>query len=185
MLHSAFAQYKAIVENLNRAADDWLLGLLLRGVFLAVLFVYFFNSALTKFDGFPYAISDAAYFQILPSVVEAAGFDASAVGFLPWGLIVYAGSFAEILLPILIVIGALTRLAALGMIGFVFVQSYVDIAFHGVGPDTVGQWFDRLSDSAILDQRAFWIAVLSALVLKGAGAVSVDALLVKQEKEKL
>ena len=72
--------------------------------------------------------------------------------------------------------GAFTRLAALGMIGFTLVQSYVDIAFHGADAETVGSWFDRFSDAAILDQRALWVFLLAYLVIRGAGMLSVDYL---------
>ncbi len=160
--------------------DGWLPGLLARFVFAAVLLVYYLNSAATKvgegITGF-FSVGDNAYFQILPSVVEAYGYDASQVPFFPWDLIVIAGTYAEFVLPILIVLGLFTRLAALSMIGFTLVQSYVDIAFHGVDAKTIGAWFDRFSDAAILDQRALWIFLLVYLVVKGAGAVSLDRVL--------
>jgi putative oxidoreductase len=162
--------------------DGWFLGLLARFVFAAVLLVYFLNSASTKVGagiaGF-FSIGDNAYFQILPSVVEAYGYDASQVPFFPWDLIVIAGTYAEFVLPVLIVLGLFTRLAALGMIGFIVVQSYVDIAFHGADAATIGAWFDNLSNAAILDQRALWVFLLITLVVKGAGAISLDALLAR------
>jgi putative oxidoreductase len=160
--------------------DGWFLGLFARFVFAAVLLVYYLNSAATKVGegiaGF-FSIGDNAYFQILPSVVEAYGYDASQVPFFPWDLIVIAGTYAEFVLPLLIVLGLFTRLAALGMIGFIALQSYVDIAFHGADAATIGAWFDHLSNAAILDQRALWVFLLVTLVVKGAGAVSLDALL--------
>ena len=180
MIYDLVALYRRLASGLGAAADGWLLGLLARLVFAGVLFVYFFNSALTKFDSFPFGIADAAYFQIVPPIVEAAGYDASQVSFIPWGAIVYAGSYAEIILPLMIFFGLLTRLAALGMIGFVIVQSYVDIAFHGVGAETIGSWFDNLSNAAILDQRAFWVLLFLTLVLKGPGAISLDYVLGKR-----
>lgn len=159
--------------------DGWFLGLLARAVFAAVLLAYYLNSAATKVGegiaGF-FSIGDNAYFQILPSVVEAYGYDASQVPFFPWDLIVIAGTYAEFILPVLIVLGLFTRLAALGMIGFTLVQSWVDIAFHGADATTVGRWFDRLPDAVILDQRLLWGLLLVILVVKGAGAVSLDHL---------
>jgi putative oxidoreductase len=180
MFNSLRATHDGVSRSLSAAADTWLLGLLARATFAVTLLVYFLNSALTKFDGGPFSIADAAYFQIVPPVVEAAGYDASQVSFIPWGLIVYAGSYAEVILPLMIVLGLLTRLAALGMISFVLVQSYVDIAFHGVDASTVGAWFDNVSGSAILDQRAFWVFLFLCLILKGAGAISLDALLARR-----
>ena len=160
--------------------DGWFLGLLARFVFAAVLLVYYLNSAGTKVgDGLAgfFSIGDNAYFQILPSVVEAYGYDASQVPFFPYDLIVIAGTYAEFFLPLLIVVGLFTRLAALGMIGFTLVQSTVDIAFHGADAATVGAWFDRLPDAAILDQRTLWVFLLITLVVKGAGKLSLDYLL--------
>ena len=174
--------YGRTVARIEGALDGWFLGLAARVVFAAVLLVYYLNSASTKVgDGLAgfFLIGDNAYFQILPSVVEAYGYDASQVPFFPYDLIVLAGTYAEFVLPVLIVLGLFTRLASLGMIGFVVVQSVVDIAFHGADEKTVGAWFDRFSDAAILDQRALWVFLLVTLVVKGAGALSLDRLLAR------
>ena len=71
----------------------------------------------------------------------------------------------------------MTRLSALGMIGFITLQSVVDIFGHGVGAETIGAWFDRSPDGPILDQRSFWVLTLLILVLRGAGPLSLDAIL--------
>ena len=177
MLSAAIDIYGRITRGLDSLFDAWLLGLLARFVFLAVLFVYFINSALTKVGdgvlGF-FTIDDAAYFQILPAVVERFGYDASQVPVFPYGLIVFFGTYSEFLLPVLIVLGLLTRIAALGMIVFVFVQSYVDIVFHKADAATIGAWFDNVSNSAILDQRTLWVFLLLYLVLRGPGLISLD-----------
>lgn len=165
---------------IERSVDAWLPGLAARFVFAAVLFLYFWNSAMTKIgDGALgiFTITDGAYFQILPAVVERFGYDASAVPFLPHGLIVMLGTYGEILLPILVVVGLFTRIAALGMIVFVIVQSYVDIAFHGLEPEAVGALFDRFQDSVVSDQRLLWVFPLLYLVLRGPGLISLDAVL--------
>jgi putative oxidoreductase len=166
--------------------DGWFLGLLARLVFAGVLLIYYFSSARTKvgegFLGF-FSVGDNAYFQILPKVVEAHGYDASQVPLVPYGLIVTAGTYAEFILPILIVLGLFTRLAALGMIGFVCIQSYVDIFAHGVDAKTIGAWFDRMPDAAILDQRALWVFLLLTLVLRGPGMFSLDHLLRRGARE--
>ncbi|MEL6265585.1 MAG: DoxX family membrane protein [Pseudomonadota bacterium] len=170
----------AAAAAFERALDGWLTGLAARLVFAAVLFGYYWNSALTKVGegvgGF-FQVADGAYFQIVPPVVEAAGYDASAVAFWPWGLIVTMGTYTEFALPVMIVLGLLTRVAALGMIVFIVVQSYVDIAFHAVDAETIGALFDRIPTAAILDQRALWVFLLLVLVIKGAGALSLDALI--------
>lgn len=171
--------YSLIFEKLQSALEDWFLGLAARFVFAGVLLVYLFNSALTKVGdgvlGF-FAIQDNAYFQILPSVVEHYDYDASQVPFFPYDIIVAAGTYSEFILPLLIVVGLFTRAAALGMIGFVAVQSFVDIAFHGADAKTTGALFDRFSDSVIVDQRSLWVFLLVYLVIRGPGLLSLDTL---------
>ena len=170
-------------RNLEAVLDGWFLGLVARFAFAGVLLVYFLNAAMTKLGDGPLGflnLSAGAYNQIVPPIMEAAGYDHSAVAFLPWGLIVHLGTYAEIVLPILIVAGLFTRLAALGMIGFIAVQSYVDIAFHGADGQTIGALFDRFSDAVIVDQRTLWLVPLVYLVVKGAGALSLDHLLARR-----
>ncbi len=168
--------YRQAVRGLETAIDRWFLGLLARIVFLAVLVPYYLNSALTKFDG-PFSIADSAYYQIALPAVDAAGGDVSAVSFFPWGLMVFAGSYGEIILPLLVVAGLFTRIAALGMIGFIVVQTLTDILVHQVDATTIGALFDRFPDSVILDQRMLWLFPLLYLVVKGAGWLSLDKVL--------
>jgi putative oxidoreductase len=156
-------------------AQDGLLSTLARLVFAAVLARYFWASALTKLAG-PFTPTDGGYVQIFPRAMEAAGYDSSQLGAFAT-LVVLAGAWTEILLPFLIVTGLATRAAALGMIGFIMVQSLTDIYGHLVGPETIGGWFDAASDALILDQRAFWVLLLVVLVIKGAGPLSVDRLI--------
>jgi putative oxidoreductase len=165
--------------RIERLADAGLAGLAARLVFLAVLFLYFLNSWTTKLGegalGF-LRPADGAYYQIVPWAVEAAGGDVAQVGLFDTA-IVHAGTWAEFLLPVLIVIGLFARLAAAGMMGFVAVQSFVDIRFHGVDAQTIGAWFDRHSDSLIADQRLLWGLALFVVMAKGAGYLSLDRLL--------
>ena len=154
---------------------------LARFTFAATLLGYFWASALTKTgDGLlgVFQPSLGAYAQIFPKAMEAASYDIGQLGMFHWAVVV-AGTLAEFALPLLITIGLLTRLTALGMIGFVVVQSLTDLFGHGgiEQPETLGAWFDRIPDSVILDQRLFWMVVLVTLVLKGAGPISVDRLL--------
>jgi len=155
---------------------------LARLVFAAVLLVYFWGAAGPKLgDGLAglWTPDFGAYAQIFPRQIEAVGYDPSQLG-LYHRLVVIAGTWAEYILPALILVGLLTRLAALGMIVFVAVQSATDILGHGVAP---GAWFDRASDAVIADQRAFWVLLLLILVLKVAGPLSLDRLLFYRKSE--
>lgn len=167
---------------LDRAAGAWLLPSLARLVFAGVLLVYFWASAATKLGdgalGFLF-LDFGAYAQMFPRRFEAVGYDPSALG-LGYKLVALAGTWAEFLLPLMIVLGLFTRLAALGMIGFVLVQSATDILGHGADAATVGRWFDRVPDALIFDQRAFWLLLLAVLVVRGGGPLSGDALLRRQ-----
>lgn len=160
------------------ALAPWLLPTLARLVFAGVLLVHYWSSAMTKLgEGVAGLLrpSLGAYVQILPRTVEAAGYDLSQLGLVHRAVVV-AGTWAELVLPALIVAGLLTRLAALGMIGFVGVQSRVDVAGHNLGASATGAWFDADPSALILDQRAFWVVVLLMLVLRGAGPLSLDRL---------
>ena len=80
-------------------------------------------------------------------------------------------------LPLLIVFGLFTRLAALGLIVFTAVQSLTDIYGHGVAGGDLGRWFDAAAGSLIADQRSFWVFLLLTLVFTGAGPCALDRLL--------
>lgn len=152
-----------------------------RFVFAAVLAGYFWASARTKLgDGFWGFLnpSDGAYVQIFPRAMEAAGYDAGQLGLIHW-LVVVAGSLAEFILPLLLVLGLFARLAAVGMLAFVIVQSLTDIYGHGVAGDDLGRWFDASSGALIWDQRSLWAVLLLVLIFCGAGPFSIDHLLVK------
>lgn len=171
------ATHDRLAAGLSRMAPD-AVGTLARLAFAAVLAGYFWASAQTKLgDGFWGFIhpSDGAYAQIFPMASEAVGYDTSQLGALHWAVAV-AGTWVEFLLPLLIVAGFLTRLAALGMVGFILVQSLTDIYGHGIGGDDLGRWFDRASDALILDQRTLWVTLLLGLVFCGAGPLSLDRL---------
>ena len=173
------ALYDRAATALNSTAPV-VLPTLARFVFAATLLMYFWRSGLTKFDGTPFSPSIGGYAQIFPKAMEAVGYDISQMTTFHWAVVV-VGTLAEFILPLLIVVGLLTRLAALGMIGFVIVQSLTDLYGHGgiAHTETLGRWFDNLPTGAILDQRAFWMVVLVTLVLKGAGPLSVDRILTK------
>ena len=112
--------------------------------------------------------------------MENVGYDPSALGLWHWA-VVTAGTWAEFILPLTILIGLFTRFSALGMIGFIVVQSLTDLYGHGLSGDAkfIGGWFDRIPDAMLMDQRLLWIFPLIVLVIKGAGALSVDRALMR------
>ncbi len=149
---------------------------LARIVFAGVLLMYFINSGLTKIpDGFANLLSPSfnAFAQIYPKGAEAAGYDITQATQFQKAVIL-AGTWAEFILPALVVLGLFTRAAALGMVGFVVVQSLTDIVGHGA---EIGRWFDNVSAAPIIDQRAFWIFLLLYLVFKGGGPLALDRFL--------
>ena len=147
-----------------------------RLVFAGVLLVYYWTSAWTKLGaglfGFLHP-SVGAYVQIFPRAIDAVGYDADMLP-LPYHVVATLGMWAEFTLPLLITLGLATRLAALGMTGFIAVQSFVDITGHGVSHEDIGRWFDAASGALILDQRAFWVLTLLTLAALGAGPLSLD-----------
>lgn len=162
--------------SVNKILSPWLITTTARFAFTSVLFLFFWNSAKTKIGDGIFSPALGAYVQIFPKKLEALGYDVSQMSGLDT-LIVLLGTYAEFILPTLIAVGLFTRLASLGMIGFIVVMSYVDITGHNVDAATIGVMFDRLPYGLILDQRLLWVFVLLVLILKGAGPISADYML--------
>jgi putative oxidoreductase len=80
------------------------------------------------------------------------------VSFLPAAPMAYLATAIEIIMPALIVAGLLTRLATLPLIGMTF---FIQVLVYPAS------WPDHL----------IWIALLTVLLSRGAGAVSADALM--------
>ena len=170
-LHDAvFARAEALAPAL--------LPSLARLTFAGVLLAYYWGSAGTKLGASLFQPAAGAYFQIFPKAAEAAGYDVSQLSPLHTA-VVLAGTCAEFLLPAPILAGLFTRLAALGMIAFIAVQSWVDVFGHELAAADIGAWFDRDASALILGQRALWLLLLLVLVLKGAGPLSADRLLAR------
>jgi putative oxidoreductase len=177
MMNSLITLHARIFGALESHLAPALLPSLARLLFVGALFMYYWNAGLTKIgDGFGglFQLSPGAYVQILPRAVEAVGYDPSALGALARATVLF-GTWAEFLLPILLAVGLFTRIAALGMIGFVMVQTWVDVMGHGA---VLGALFDRHADG-LIDTRAFWIFPLLLLVFKGAGPLSLDTALAR------
>lgn len=154
---------------------------LARLVFAGVFLVYYWNSGMTKLgEGFAglFEPSAGAFAQIYPRVAEALSYDFSQATTLQKA-VVLSGTWAEFVLPALVVLGLFTRPAAFGMVGFVVLQTLTDVYGHGAlnDPKTFGAWFDRLPDSAIMDQRALWIMLLLILVFRGGGPLALDRII--------
>ncbi|WP_299729934.1 DoxX family protein [uncultured Tateyamaria sp.] len=168
--------HTALFAPLERA--DWILPTLARFLFAAILAAYFWVSGLTKVGEGLFGVfqpSLGAYAQVFPKVMESVGYDITQLGVYHWA-VVTAGTLAEFILPVLIIIGLMTRLASLGMIAFIVVQSLTDLNGHDKWGDglVLGAWFDAPSNSLIMDQRALWMFLLLLLVIKGAGPLSFD-----------
>lgn len=181
-MNTPVSLHNALFRQIERA--DWILPTLARFLFAAILLVYYWKSGLTKLgDGLSGLFRPAvgAYAQIFPRATEAVTYDIGQLSAFHH-LVVLAGTWAEFALPILIVAGLLSRLAALGMIGFVALQSLTDLFGHGgIGHEgTLGAWFDKAPDAIILDQRALWGFLLLVIVVKGAGPLSLDRVLGKR-----
>ncbi len=171
--------YTRTVQGIASAADRWLLGFTARFVFAASLLVYYIASALTKpGEGLLgiFTPDAGAFAQIVPSIAEHYVYDTAAIPVFPWHLIVSAGTIAEFVLPVLIVLGCFTRISALGMMLFVLVQTYVDVAYHAT---ELGGIFNR-DPAELLDQRLFWLFPLLYLACKGAGLISLDRVFSKR-----
>lgn len=175
--------HDGIFEKLEAAAGPWFVPLMARLVFSSVLLMFFITSALTKVgSGFPdFLIPTAgAYAQIIPSITEAVSYDTDQIALFPWKLIVLGGTYAEFLLPVMLLLGVFTRLTSVGLVGFIIVMSFVDIQFHGLEAESVGMMFDRIHNSVIWDQRLLWVFPLIYLAIKGGGPISVDALVLRR-----
>ncbi len=151
--------------------SDFLLPTLARVIFLAVFLVYYWNSANLKIDGSIFSPSAGAFAQIFPKAAEAVLYDISQLTILQ-RLIIFGGTVAEYVLPALLLVGLMTRLSAIGMIGFMVIQTIVDVTGHAV---SLGHYFDNAV--ALLDDRTLWIFLLLVLVFKGAGPISLDRLI--------
>ncbi|EEE38267.1 DoxX [Rhodobacteraceae bacterium KLH11] len=162
--------YNESMEKVDNASG-WLTPTLARVIFVAVLFVYYWNSATLKIDGSIFSPSAGAFGQIFPKAAEAVLYDVSQMSFFQ-RIVIFFGTLAEFALPILLLVGLLTRLAALAMIGFIWVQTFTDVVGHGV---KLGGLFDNAI--TLMDQRVMWTFLMLVIVINGAGPFSVDRLL--------
>ena len=134
-------RFTTLVETL---IPPWLLGLVVRFGIASV----FFLSGRTKVDGV-LNITDGTYYLFAEEY---------RVPFIPSDIAAHLATWSEHLFPILLVLGLMTRVSALGLLGMTLViQTFV----------YPGAWATHLT----------WVALLLYLVRYGAGPVSVDRLL--------
>ncbi len=162
--------HNSVLGRLDRSSE-MLTPTLARLVFAAVLLVYYWNSAMLKIDGSIFTPSAGAFGQIFPKAAEAVLYDVTQMNIFQ-RIVIFLGTVAEFVLPALIVVGLLTRLSALAMIAFIWVQTLVDVTGHGVA---LGGLFDNAV--TLMDQRTMWTFLLLVLVINGAGPLSADRVL--------
>lgn len=162
--------YNSAMEKVDNSSG-WLTPTLARLVFVAVLFVYYWNAATLKIDGSIFSPSAGAFSQIFPKAAEAVLYDVSQMTFFQ-RIVIFFGTVAEFVLPVLLLIGLLTRLAALAMIGFIWVQTITDVVGHGI---KLGGLFDNAI--TLMDQRVMWTFLMIVIIVHGAGPLSLDRLL--------
>ena len=80
-------------------------------------------------------------------------------------------------MPVLLVLGLATRIAAVGVIGLIAVTAMIDIFARNALPEVIGALFDASPDDPISDLRLPWITVLAVPAVLGGGWMSLDAVL--------
>jgi putative oxidoreductase len=172
--------HAAFFGRIEAMLASWLPALFARLAFGVVLAGYYWQSALGRFaEGLaaPLRLNEAAYAEVLPLVAQAHAAVGDPVPTLPWALVVALVSWAEIILPGLILVGLATRVAALAMVLVVLAGGVTQRLQAGVSPlpGALGGLFDA-DPSGFLDQRLLWLVPLMALMIRGAGQVSLDRL---------
>jgi len=163
-LHNSF------FNSLTRGSDI-LLPTLARITFASIFLIYYWNSAGLKIDGSIFTPSAGAFAQIFPKAAEEALYDITQLTVFQ-KLVIFSGTVAEYALPALLIVGLLTRLAALGTFGFIIIQTAVDVNGHNV---PLGALFNPSID--LIDERTLWIFLMLVLIFKGAGPLSIDRIL--------
>ncbi|MBB4613009.1 DoxX family protein [Novosphingobium taihuense] len=140
------SQYERLCALSARLLPDSVLLLVMR---LGIASV-FFLSGRTKVEGL-LTITDSTYYLFETDY---------ALPLVPPQIAAHAATYAEHILPILLVIGLGSRFAALGLLGMTTV---IEVFVY---PDA---WSTHLS----------WAGLLLPVIAKGAGAFSVDALIAR------
>ncbi|MFN3659310.1 MAG: DoxX family protein [Pseudolabrys sp.] len=130
-----------------------------------VLARVFFLDGQSRVEGLrvPLTLQDFSFSAVLPMQVKAETVTAFLTTYpalpVPPVLMAHAVSYAEFVLPILLVLGLATRFAALGLLGLtVLFQLY-------------------LMPEALWTAHVYWASMLLVLVSLGAGQISADAVI--------
>ncbi len=170
-----------IFTAISNILGPWFLTTAARLTFTSVTLLFFWTSGKTKIGDSIFSPAFGAYAQIFPKKFESLGYDASLMSGFDT-LVVLFGTYAEFILPAMIALGLFTRLASVGMIGFIAMMSFVDVYGHNADAKTIGAMFDRVPYGLIMDQRLMWVFLLLVLVIKGGGPISLDYILAKFRK---
>jgi putative oxidoreductase len=84
---------------------------------------------------------------------------------------------AQTVLPVLLVVGLATRIAASGMIGLIAMTAMIDIFARNAPPEVIGALFDASPYDPISDLRLLWITVLAVPAVLGGCGLSLDGLI--------
>ncbi|MEO0692285.1 MAG: DoxX family membrane protein, partial [Pseudomonadota bacterium] len=106
------AAHSAVFDRVEALAPA-VLPTLARFIFAATLFWYYVNSGIQKFgDGIGglFAPDAGAYVTIFPKTFEAVGYDVTQLGTFHY-LVALSGTWAEVILPVMILVGLFTRIA--------------------------------------------------------------------------
>ena len=157
--HSGVARFVNCLVQLCAIIPCSLAALVLRAVMARLFFV----SGQTKIDGPKHPLKDLDYSLTLPVQVRDETirlFEAKfAATYLNPKVMAYLVSYAEFLLPILLILGLATRFSALALIFLVILMD------------------QYLDPGAFWSLHIYWYAILLVLLSCGAGVVSVDYLI--------
>lgn len=144
-MHVVIQRYDQIIS----AIEQYLIPVILLLIRLWVCWV-FFRSGMIKFNSWDSTLYLFEYEYQVP--------------LLPWLWAAYLGTTAELILPVLLVIGLFSRLTALALFGFNIIAV---ISYPTLWP---GGFYDH----------QLWGLMLLICVLWGAGSISVDRWLMKK-----
>lgn len=145
------------IENLLKMIPEWFVNLAMR----LVIFKVFWFSVQTKITGLTIGGQHFAFWNVTDSTFLLFDFE-YGIPLIPSELAAYLGTFGEFFLAIMLLLGLMTRFAALGL----FVMTMV-IQFF-VYPDA---WWTV---------HVYWVLPLLYLMKNGGGLLSLDRIICKR-----